>query len=350
MALYLLTKEVDRLAELPAEVEIVQGAKASPFDFGELVRLRGFIKSWKPDIVKGFLFDANFYSRLAALGLGVPVLNGERNDAYSLNRNQRLAHYPTRFLADGVIANTHAGRAFAQALFGLPPHRTHVVWNGVDLDRVDSQIADSSERLECRRSFFGDTSVKLVAVVGTIRPSKDHLLALRVCQELLTLDSTWRFLFIGDALGSGGGYRSKGEDEANSYKSEVFAAVNNLGLKDFVAFAGQRNDVIGLISSSDVLLSTSRHEGFPNVVLEAMAARVPVVSTCYSDIQMILPESWQVVSDRSPVKLASAVLRAFLESGSIVLKQRSFVEENATVDKSAGAMLDTFACYLKRKA
>lgn len=348
VALYLLTPEADRVGELPAAVKVVQGSKSSPFDLAEVRRLRQFVRHWQPDVVKSFLFDANFYARVAAVGTGVPVLNGERNDAYVLNRNQALAHYATRCLADAVVANTHAGRAFAQKMFGFPVARTHVVWNGIDLERVQRCLPDEQGRRALRQSFFGDAAIKLAVVVGTIRQSKDHLLALQVCQELFRRDASWRCLFVGDAPAGRGHYQSKAADEADRYKQQVFDFVRDQGLEGVVCFAGKRDDVIGLIASADVLLSTSVHEGFPNVVLEAMAAGTPVVSTRYSDITRILPEAWQVSPTREPTSLADRVCRAWAEHDDLAVAQRRFVEQEATVAISAHRMLDVFAHHIAR--
>lgn len=351
VALYLLTPEADRVSELPKEVHVVQGSKSSPFDFAEVLRLRRFIEKWQPDVVKGFLFDANFYARLAGVGMGIPVINGERNDGYELNRNQALAHYPTRMLAKAVVANTYAGRAFAQRLFGIHESRTHVVWNGIDLTKVQSCLPSADQKQSLRRDLFGEGDFKVVVVVGTIRRSKDHMLALKVCKALQHSDPGWRFLFVGDAPTGFGHYRSKAASEEARYKREVFDYVDSQGMTSSVVFTGKRDDAIKLIAAADVLLSTSVHEGFPNVVLEAMAAGTPVVSTAYSDITRILPFEWQVSPERDAQALAQRVQRAWCDHDGISAAQRAFVEREATVDISAQRMLDVFQHYaLKKKS
>lgn len=349
VALYLLTPEADRVAELPKEVHVEQGRKSSPFDFSEVMRLRRFIQRWRPDVVKGFLFDANFYARLAGVGTGIPVINGERNDGYELNRNQKLAHYPTRMLAKAVVANTHAGRAFAQRLFGIHESRTHVVWNGIDLIKVQSFLPSADQKQALRRDLFGEGDFKVVVVVGTIRRSKDHMLALKVCKALQHSDEGWRFMFVGDAPTGFGHYRSKAASEEARYKQEVFDYVDRQCLNASVVFTGKRDDAIKLIAAADVLLSTSLHEGFPNVVLEAMAAGTPVVSTAYSDITRILPFQWQVSQARDAQSLAQCVRHAYADHDVVSAAQRAFVEREATVDISAQRMIEVFQKYAFKK-
>lgn len=349
VALYLLTPEADRVTDLPSGVHVEQGHKSSPFDFAELMRLRRFIQKWRPDVVKGFLFDANFYARLAVVGTGIPVINGERNDGYELNRNQALAHYPTRMLVDAVVANTHAGRAFAQRLFGMAEGSTHVVWNGIDLAKVQRFLPGTNEKQALRRDLFGEGDFKVAVVVGTIRRSKDHMLALKVCSALKLANAGWRFMFVGDSPAGFGHYRSKAASEEAAYKQEVFDYVEKQGLSTSVVFTGKRDDAITLIAAADVLLSTSMHEGFPNVVLEAMAAGTPVVSTAYSDITRILPFEWQVSPERDAQELAQRVERAWADRDVVSAVQRAFVEREATVEISAQRMLTVFQKYVAEK-
>ena len=88
------------------------------------------------------------------------------------------------------------------------------------------------------------------------------------------------------------------------------AFAGNSACENVVKFAGLRRDVLDIIRQSNVLFSTSLHEGFPNVVIEAMSCGTPVVSTDYSDIRLILPNEWQVVGSRNPSDLADAVIRS----------------------------------------
>ena len=334
VAIYTLNRNNPRVAELAGTgVTVVEDQKVRRLDLGVLRRLRRFLAAFRADIVHGFLFDGDLYSRLAAAGTGVPALNSERSDGYQLNLSQALIHWVSRALADGVVANSHSGRRFAQALYGFPEQRTHVVWNGIDLDVVDRRRVSAAER-DYKQQFFGRSDVQVACLVANIKPDKDYLLALQTAERLTRDDPSWRVLFVGDALTTTG-----------AYHSEIAQAFQQLGLEGRAVFAGRRPDVLEMLSQCEVLFCTSLREGFPNVVLEAMALGVPVASTDYSDIRQILPQPWQVVEQRSPEALAAAIRRCGAERASLSAMSRTWVEQQATIAVSAERLLAVYGHY-----
>jgi glycosyltransferase involved in cell wall biosynthesis len=343
--IYTLNDDVPRRAELAGSaVELVVDQKQSKLDLAVLRRLRALILRWRPDVVHGFLFDGHLYSRIAAAGTGIPVLNSERSHDYRLSVPQAVAHRLTRSLARGVVANTHAGAAFARRLFALPADDVHVVWNGV---RVDELERSARTAVDYRFRFFGRRDVRLACLVGAIKPAKDYVLALATAARLVEKDPSWRVLLVGDRLVSQGRYRPNRRSDTGDYKDAVLKRYESLGLADKVKFAGLRTDVPAIVRQSDVVYVTSRHEGFPNAVLEAMALGAPVASTEYSDIRRILPFDWQVVRERSADALVETILRAARERETVAARQRQWVLANATVELAASALERVYEKYAR---
>jgi glycosyltransferase involved in cell wall biosynthesis len=333
VSIYTLTRQTLRIDELAGvDVDVVVDQKRLRLDIGVLGRLRRHIRNWQPDILHGFLYDGDVYCRLAGWDAGVPVLNSERNDSYTLSLLQRIGYRLTSMLCDGVVANSHAGAEFARRLHRMAADRVHVVWNGIDLEEVDARLARSDR--PARRLFPGH-GVKRLCMVGAIKPQKDYPLALRVMKRLVEDDPSWRLICVGDEL----------RDGLRGHKTQVLAEYDRLRLEPFARFAGHRRDVPEIIASSDLLLVTSRHEGFPNVVLEAMACGTAVVSTDYSDIRRILPSAEQIAGSRAEDVIADAVVRCHARRAELAKEQRRWVERHATASASAAALLAVYALY-----
>jgi glycosyltransferase involved in cell wall biosynthesis len=331
-SIYTLTADTTRMDELAgAEVEVVVDQKRHKLDLGVLGRLRRHIRAWRPDVVHGFLFDGNFYSRLAGWGGRAPVLNSERNDNYAVPLVQRLGYRLTSMLCDGIVANSFAGADFARGL-----HRSldvDVVWNGIDLREVDTRLAQGARPAQ---AIFPGADLKRISMVASIKPQKDHPLALRVLRRLVDRDPAWRLICVGDELTQG----------IRGYKARVMAERERLGLEPFVKFVGYRRDVHEIVASSDLLLVTSAHEGFPNAVLEAMACGTAVVSTDYSDARRILPVPESVVGSREASDIARAVVHCYARRAQIAQAQRRWVERHASASASAAALLAVYARVL----
>lgn len=335
VAIYTLNRSNPRSTELDGSgVVLIADQKRTKLDPAVIGRLRRFLQTFRADIAHGFLYDGDFYTRVATIATGIPALNSERDDNYRLNPQQRVGLLLTRHLAAGVVANSYAGALHAASLYGRRPEAIDVVWNGIDLSLVASRLRAGAQ--DYRTHFFKNGAIRLACLVGSIKPAKDYQLALRVANELSRGGSPWRALFIGDQL-----------PHTASYKEQVMQAYRVMGLEGRAVFAGLRSDVLEIMSQCDVVFSTSRHEGFPNVVLEAMAVGTPVVSTEYSDIRRILPQPWQVVAGRDPGALAAAIERADEERAVLAPAQREWVEVHATIQAAADNLELVYRKYLR---
>ena len=335
--IYTLNRKVPRLRELQGSgVDVIIDQKRLRLDPLVLARLRRAARSWRADVVHGWLYDGNLYARIALRGLNIPVLISERSDNYRLSFAQRLGYAMTCGWETGLVANSHAGLAFAARLHGTPPDRGHVVWNGIDLAAADREAVAAPA---LRAALWPGQDVSIACLVGTVTPPKDHLLALETAAVLRKRDPRWRILFVGDL-----------SRDPEAYRQVVLERFGELRLAKVCRFTHERSDAIAHIAASDVLFSTSLFEGFPNAVLEAMACGTPVVSTEYSDIRRILPLPWQIVRERSPELLADAIQRASCERDAVAAAQRAWVERYATAERSIAAMEAVYALYAPQGA
>ena len=157
---------------------------------------------------------------------------------------------------------------FAETV-GVDRHRLRVIVNGVDTDRF-RPIGQAA--LAERRQALGLPPGLVVGAVGRLAAVKNFPMLLRGIAAARGPGADLRLALVGDG------------EEGESLR----ALAATLGISDRVHFLGWRTDVPELIASFDVLALTSWSEGLPLVVLEAMSAGVPVVSTAVGDVARVL--------------------------------------------------------------
>jgi glycosyltransferase involved in cell wall biosynthesis len=155
-----------------------------------------------------------------------------------------------------VVCGRAASDSIPRRLRRRRAHKLAIVANGVDVDRID-QVLASSEVDE--QAATGRTVVS----VNRLIPIKDPMTLVAAFAEAAHDDDG--LVMIGDG----------------SLRKEVLPAVRRRGLDDRVVLTGvvPRDDVYRLLKQSDVFVSTSRGEGLPVAMLEAMACGLPVVAS-----------------------------------------------------------------------
>lgn len=241
-----------------AGIEVTVIGKRRRFDPLAVRRLVGRLKELRPALVQTWLFAGNSYGRVAARLAGVPVIvAGERSVDPWKNRWQ---FWLDRWLARStqrIVVNSTGTREFYVA-HGLPSEKFVVIPNAVQTaqppDRSREQLLTELELpLESR----------LIGAIGRLWPQKRVHDLIWAADLLKVVRRDVHLLIVGD-----GPLRKKLE----KFRRQV-------DIEDHVHFLGHRADVSRWLAHLDLLWLGSGYEGQPNVVLEAMAAGVPVVAT-----------------------------------------------------------------------
>ncbi len=238
---------------------------------GGIVRLKRLIRSYRPDIVHSQLFFANVCARLAGRWAGgVPVMTSIQNTMYEpdwkgfYDQSKRLIldRFTSRRFCHHAVAVSHHAMRSAVRLLGFRQEQVTVIHNTVDTARFD---APDPELRKAVRAELGAAPDEFVAVsAARFVPQKGfHVMAMAMPSLIREVPGARLFL-------AGGG-----EEEPR-----LRGLCRELGLGDRVQFLGVRDDLHRVFQGMDAFIfAPLASEGFPLVLLEAMALSVPVVAS-----------------------------------------------------------------------
>ena len=224
----------------------------------------------KPQIVIAGQFGDLRYAIPAGRFCNAMILGGVRSDGFfEFNTYGRKSRWMARS-AHGLIANSC--RATQNLVFkGVNPLQIEVLPNVIDLRDFDDRAKQPS-------GLALPQGRAIATAVGSLQPCKcfDRFL------EALALARRSEPSLAG--VIAGGDRGMKAELQRKAY---ALGLTPHLGAHH-VAFVGEVDRVPALLAESSFLVLTSDFEGFPNVILEAMAARLPVISTPAGDSRLIV--------------------------------------------------------------
>ncbi|MGP0064860.1 MAG: glycosyltransferase [Isosphaeraceae bacterium] len=256
-----------------------------------IARLARRLRRFRPELVQSFMFHANLASRLAAPWAGGPWVVGGLRVAERQRRWHLTLDRLTARLAVGSVCVSSGVLRFSRDVGGLDPARLTVIPNG-----IDPAPYDAAEPVP-RATIGVPADAHLALCVGRLDPQKGLPDLLDAAERVIAQCPTWHLAMAGD-----------GPDRDWLLGQLAGRAV----LGERVRWLGARDDVPGLLKAADVLVHASLWEGMPNAVLEAMAARRPVVGTAVEGTEdLIVPgQTGWLVPPRNPDALARALTEA----------------------------------------
>ncbi|MBI5575793.1 MAG: glycosyltransferase [Deltaproteobacteria bacterium] len=232
-----------------AGVNVIQVDKKSEIDPGFFLRLYRFLRKTRPKIVTTFLPTADMWGRLAAKLAGVPVIGCSiRSLPQKQGAVRDLFMKSMHGISDFIVCNSHSAARRLSELGLCVETKTRVIHNGVRITG-DSAAAKNDGH-------------KTVGIVARLVAVKDIGTLIRAFAGLPP-GLQERLVIVGDG----------------PCRAELERAAAELGVAEKVRFMGECREVQGVVESFSVGVLTSRYEGLSNVILEYMAAGIPVVAT-----------------------------------------------------------------------
>jgi glycosyltransferase involved in cell wall biosynthesis len=151
---------------------------------------------------------------------------------------------------------------------------------------------DANARAEARRALQLPPDAPVITTVGRLTAIKQHALFLDVFKRVHNREPGALALIAGDG----------------ELRAELEAQAVRLGIADRVRFLGWRRDLTTIYGATDVFLLTSRNEGTPVALIEAMAAGVPGVSTDVGGVRDVIGDAGAGETGNDATALADGVL------------------------------------------
>lgn len=264
----------------------------APTTLRDASRAVRFLRSERIQILSCMLGITTIFGPFVGRMAGVPVVvNNQRNLTYwfSGGVREKVYRYVNRHLVDAVLVNGDTARRELIDRFATPDEK--IIEIGAGIDTIRFAGADPDEELSRRLGLSGR---RVVGIVGKLSPVKNHRLFLDAAAAIAAVRDDVEFLIVGD-----GSLRAELEDRAAAP-----------GLEGRVHFVGAREDVPSILKLLDVFVLSSRSEGMPNAVMEAMAAGLPVVATGVGGVPEIVDDGVTgiLVADGDVRRLTDSVL------------------------------------------
>ena len=267
---------------------------------------------------------ANFYGRIAGRLAGVPVIISTVHNSlkdYEV-RSLRRGLYTfllrvTLPLVHRIICVSDANRWDLIDECPAAKAKTHTVYNGVDLSVFSSQFDRQTVRRE-----IGELQGPVLVTIARLTEQKGHRYLVQALPSLLETWPQLCCLFVGDG----------------ELRDALHRMAIDLGVERACRFVGVRQDIADILAAADVMVLPSLSEGFPFVLLEALAMGCPVVASRVNGVPELIENHKMglLVPARDSQALAAAI-REILSDPTAARKMgaegRAVVRERFTVDQ-----------------
>jgi len=295
---HLSAADIPELADYADLIEHIQPATRQQL----ILNLAQRLIELQPTAVHGWLDETFINTALVCAMLDIKIIVGrwgsmppgvnrtvterdQRNIDYLQHAYREIARIPRlRYSSNSRLT----GDAYAK-LMGITPADVHIVYNGIDENKLERDAADSED---LRETLGIPTDAKVIGTVFRISEEKRPMLWIDVASQLNDLEPDMHFVIVG----------------AGPLECQLAEYVRSTGVQH-VHLVGKQSNVGAWLAMFDVLLLTSRVEGVSNAVVEAQFSRCPVVAPNVGGLSEAMQHGITgfLLDDHSPKSFASAI-------------------------------------------
>src|SRR3989344_3685092 len=262
----------------PSLLESLSGAKVRLFerkhkaDLSVVMAIAKYAKENNIDIIQSLLFMDNQIARMAGLLSRKPAITSIRGEILPLlGRLKSWFEYRMQALSKKIIVNSHWLKDYL-VQHGSRPDKIVVIHNGTDPDNFRTNM----DRDLLREKYKNQDAARVVGIVARLHPMKDHVTFFDAVKMIKQQIPAVHAVVAGDG----------------ELREFLKGYVRKIGIENDVTFLGTVTDALPEVYRiMDVFLLTSQWgESFPNVILEAMSASVPVIAANISAVPEIIED------------------------------------------------------------
>lgn len=255
-----------RSLEIPV-VYLNDGTYSHVYKISMIWRLVRYLLAHPCHILHAWMHYALMLGVIAGTLAGTPALIGAirsgkpTRSPWHFPKWQRAIDMLTGPLHTCFIANSEAVREDHHQWSFVARKKILLVYNGIDAVALQRQWKQNSHALIPELS--SRSSHPLVGIIGRLWKEKDHETFLHAAKIINQTEPEVHFVIVGDG----------------PTRDSIEAMCDRLELSDHVVLLPAQQDVLSVLRALTVFVLTSTYEGFPNVLLEAAVADVPIVTT-----------------------------------------------------------------------
>lgn len=263
----------------------------------KLLTLIKCLKKIKPDVIQTWMVHSDLLGGIAGKIINVPVIWNIRHTKINANNKKyrtsifiNICALLSKFIPKVIISNSESGKLYHIAK-GYSCEKIKVIPNGFDVEKFKP---DNIFREKIRNELGVSFDVTLIGLIGRFDELKDHDNYIKAASIISLESENVKFLMCGHNINEG--------------NKSLMMSIINTGRREKFILLNERNDIPELMNSLDILVSSSKSEGFPNTVGEAMACGIPCIVTDVGDSAYLLGKSGCVVPSENPELLAQGCI------------------------------------------
>lgn len=297
-------------------------------------RLLQAFRRHAPDVVHSCLFGFDWHALHAARRVGAAGISSRREIAGWQKPRHRWIQRRANALADVIVANSIAVRDDAIAREGTDASRYQIIYNGIDAE----DYMPPHPKHDLRARYRLPDEKRVVGMVANFSAVKDHAFFLQVVEQLLSKRDDLHFVLVG----------------AGPLRDRIAAQVRRRGWDEYCTIRTTASEMRDLYGAMDISILCSQREGFPNALMESMAAGLPVAAPAVGGIPELIQHgvTGLLVQPRTPEAMVERIVYLLDhpdEAQAIGARGAAWVREHLDVTRMVNAYRSLYLKLIEEK-